>query len=214
MKKNPKSQIPNPNLGFILLFTIFVLTAASFGWVMTSEYEKEIAQKEAAMRANPASPDAKFDLAITYAYTNKIEAGLDALKKTADLAGGNVKGYSEQLIDRYYDLMKKNPKDWKIRFRLAFAYYFGGYKAYAIQELQNVANIQPGNAWPYGYMAVIYAEEGNWKQGIVSMKKAIAIDSNVAAFHLGLGQAYYKTGNSYGGFMETAEALRLKAIGY
>jgi hypothetical protein len=46
------------------------------------------------------------------------------------------------------------------------------------------------------------------------MKKAIAIDSNVAAFHLGLGQAYYKMNNAMGGFFETAEALRLKALGY
>jgi len=96
------------------------------------------------------------------------------------------------LIEKYYGLVNENPSDWKLRFRLAFAYYFGGYKKYAKLALQNVANIAPGNAWPYGYMAIISAEDNKWDEAVSEMKKAIAIDSNVAAFHLGLGQGTTK----------------------
>lgn len=196
---------------FILLLA--VSAAGVFAWVNTPELLSEIKQKEAAVQANPKSPDARFDLAITYAYTNKIEAGLDALKITGELAG-DTKKYARYLIEKYYTKVKSSPTDWKTRFRLAFAYYFGGYKKLASAELQNIANLDPKNPWPYGYMAVIAAEEERWHDGISYMKKAIAIDSNVAAFHLGLAQAYYKTGNSFGGVMETAEALRLRALGY
>jgi len=198
---------------FVLLMFLSVLAVPSFAWVNTPELLKEIEQKEAAVKACPNSPDARFDLAITYAYTNKIEAGLDALKVTGNIAG-DTKKYARHLIEKYYEIVKKDPRDWKSRFRLAFAYYFGGYKKLASNELQNVANLDPRNPWPYGYMAVIAAEDEHWQDGIKYMKKAIAIDSNVAAFHLGLAQAYYKTGNSFGGVMEAGEALRLRAIGY
>lgn len=180
---------------------------------MTKELANEIAEKESVVKRNSASPDASFDLAITYAYTNKIEAGLNELKKTADLAGDKKK-YSRELIEKYYSLVQRNPSDWKIHFRLAFAYYFGGYKKYAIEELKNISVIDPKNPWPHGYMAIIYAEDENWQDGIKAMKKAISLDSNVAAFHAGLAAAYYKVNNPVPGFVEMAEALRLKAMGY
>lgn len=180
---------------------------------MTPEFAKEIAQKQAAVKANPRSPDANFDLAITYAYTNKVQEGLDMLKVTQGLCG-DVPTYAKQLIERYYAIVQQNPKDWRARFRLAFAYYFGGYKKYSITEFFNIASIDPKNPWPYGYVAVIYGEENKWKEAIGYMKRAIALDSNVAAFHLGLALGYSKTGNPVGAMFEGGEAMRLKALGY
>lgn len=197
----------------ILLLILASLAVRSIAWVNTPELLEEIRQKEAAVKNDPSSPDARFDLAITYAYTNKIEAGLEALKETGELAG-DTKKYARCLIERYYEKVSRDPKDWKSRFRLAFAYYFGGYKKQATAELQNIANLDPKNPWPHGYMAVIAAEEERWHDGIQHMRSAIAIDYNVAAFHLGLAQAYYKTGNHFGGVRATAEALRLRALGY
>ena len=46
------------------------------------------------------------------------------------------------------------------------------------------------------------------------VKQGLAIDSNVAALHLLLSAAYYKKGESWKGFLEGAEAVRLKALGY
>ncbi|MFA5097123.1 MAG: tetratricopeptide repeat protein [Candidatus Margulisiibacteriota bacterium] len=196
-----------------VILALMIFCSVSFAWVMTPEFRSEISKKEAALSASPASPDAHFDLAITYAYTNKIQEGLDQLKKTADLAG-NKTAYARKLIERYYPMVSKNPSDWRTRFRLAFAYYFGGYQDYALQEMRNIAAIQPGSPWPWGYMAIIYAEQNKWNEAIDHMKKAISIDSNVAAFHLGLGQGYYKINRPAAGFAETMEALRLKALGY
>ena len=195
------------------LLAVLIIQSVSFGWTMTPQYAKEIAEKEAAVKGNPSSPDAHFDLAITYAYTNKVQEGLDELKKVSTLVPDH-KAYARTIITKYYSQVEQSPSNWRIRFRLAFAYYFGGYKDYAIDELQNVANTDPKNPWPYGYMSVIQAEQGKWNKAVGSMKKAIALDSNVAAFHLGLGQGYYKLNIPMKGFSETMEAVRLKAMGY
>jgi len=202
-----------PKQIFFLILIVVIFIQVSSAWVNTKELLSEIKQKEIAVKNNPTSPDAMFDLAITYAYTNKIEEGLNTLKKTAELAK-DTKNYARYLIEKYYKIVVANPGDWKARFRLAFAYYFGGYKNLAMLELQNIANLEPKNPWPYGYMAVIAAEDEKWQEAIKYMKKAIAIDSNVAAFHLGLAQGYQKTGNNLGAVLETAEAFRLKALGY
>ncbi|MCX5748953.1 MAG: hypothetical protein NTZ10_01725 [Candidatus Saganbacteria bacterium] len=192
---------------------IFSMATAAFCWTMTAEFAKETAEKEAAVKASPRSPDALFDLAITYAYTNKVQEGLDTLKNVSKLVS-DTKTYSRQLIERYYVEVQQNPKDWRVRFRLAFAYYFGGYKKYAVTELQNVAATDPKNPWPYAYIAVIYGEDDRWNEAVASMRRAISMDSNVAAFHLALALGYSKTGNPLGAMFEGGEAMRLKAMGY
>jgi tetratricopeptide (TPR) repeat protein len=195
------------------IILIIMICAPAFSWTMTPEFAKEIAQKQAAVSANPKDPDAHFDLAITYAYTNKVQEGLDMLKETQGLCG-DVPAYARKLIERYYAVVQKNPGDWRARFRLAFAYYFGGYKKYSIAEFFNIASIDPRNPWPYGYVAVICGEENRWKEAVGYMKRAIAIDSNVAAFHLGMALGYSKIGNPIASVFEGGEALRLKALGY
>jgi len=80
------------------------------------------------------------------------------LGKTAQLAG-DKEAYSKFLIEKYFKLVQDNRYDWRLRFRLAFAYYFGGYRHYAKSELRNISQIAPKNPWSYGYMAIISAEE-------------------------------------------------------
>ncbi len=196
-----------------MVLLLLLLASPILAWSNNAELKKEILEKESVVRQNPASADARFDLAITYAYTNRIEDGLNELTKTAQLAGDKKK-YSRALIEKYYPLVGKSKNDWKIRFRLAFAYYFGGYTAYAKAELKNITLTTPGNPWPYGYMAIISADENKWDEAVSSMKKAISIDSNVAAFHLGLSQAYYKLNMPFPAALEAGEAIRLRALGY
>ena len=52
------------------------------------------------------------------------------------------------------------------------------------------------------------------KAAIKYIKDGLAIDQLVAALHLLLSQAYYKKGDSWGGFAEAANAVRLRALGY
>jgi tetratricopeptide (TPR) repeat protein len=179
-------------------------------WRITPELQKELAAKQAAVRANPKSADARFDLAITMAYTNNIQDGWSNLKKTVELDPD----YRKRGLEFYIKKVTESPNDWRLRFRLAFAYYFNDEKKDAVRELNNVIKLDPYNVWAYGYLALIHGEMGDIDIAMDATRKGLRIDSNVAALHLLLSEGYYKKGDSWGGFVERMEALRLRALGY
>ncbi len=195
--------------GLAVMLSVITTTCAC-GWTITKDLEKEVQIKKDAMRQAPNDPNVIFDLAITYSYTNHIEEGLSLLKKVeqVDPAFKN-KGYKI-----YTEKVIKDPADWKLRFRLAFALYFAGRKTEAIRELKNVLIIDPYNVWAYGYIALIYGEMNEIDKAMEAARAGIKIDNLVAALHLLLSQGYYKKGDSWSGFLEAANALRLKAQGY
>ena len=192
-----------------VLLSIIISTTAS-SWSITKELEKEIQVKKYALKQNPSDPASIFDLAITYSYTNHIEEGLSLLKKVEQADPS----YKNKAYRDYYSKVINDPSDWKTRFRLAFALYFAGRRIEAIKELRNVLILDPSNVWAYGYIALIYGELNEVDKAIEATKAGLKIDGNVAALHLLLSQGYYKKGDSWGGFLEAANALRLKAQGY
>jgi tetratricopeptide (TPR) repeat protein len=188
---------------------LLVIGCAS-AWRITPELQKELDQKKAAVKANPTDADARFDLAITMAYTNNIQDGWDQLKKTVELDPN----YKKKGLDLYLLKVTASPNDWRLRFRLAFAYYFNDKKKEAVHELDNVLILDPYNVWAYGYGALILGEMGQIDNALAYTRKGLKIDSNVAALHLLLSEGLYKKNDSWGGFVERVEALRLKALGY
>ena len=149
-------------------------------------------------------------MAITYAYTNKIQEGWGLLSNIEKMDPT----YKNKAYRTYIQKVNQNPSDWRLRFRLGFAYYFAGKKELAINELKNVLIIDPYNVWAYGYIGLIYGEMNNIDPAIQYIKAGLKIDNLVAALHLLLSQAYYKKGDSWGGFVEASTAIRLKLQGY
>lgn len=198
--------------GILVLFSICCLGLgiSAQAWRITPELEKEIEVKKEAVNKNPDDPLARFDLAITYAYTNHFVNGWNELKKTVDLDPE----FRKKGFDLYLKKVNKEPNDWRLRFRLAFAYYFNSEKEEAIIQLKNVLILDPYNVWAYGYIALIYGEIGDVDAAMKYTKEGLAIDSNVAALHLLLSEGYYKKGDSWKGFLERMEALRLRSLGY
>lgn len=196
---------------FLLIACCLLLTAFSaHAWRITPELQKELETKQAAVRANPNDANARFDLAITMAYTNNLQDGWNNLKKTVEIDPS----FKKKGLEMYEKKVTENPSDWRLRFRLAFAYYFNERKKEAIRELENVLKIDPYNVWGYGYQALIYGELNETDTAMEITKKGLAIDSNVAALHLLLGEGYNRKGDKWKGFMETMEAVRLRALGY
>ena len=193
----------------MLIFS-FLIVNSSLAWRITPELEKELAEKRAAAAENPRDPDALFDLAIAYSYTNHIIDGMNTLKKIHKIDPT----FRHKAKDVYIKKVTEEPGDWKLRFRLAFAYYANEDKEDAIRELKNVLLIDPYNVWAYGYLALIYGEMGDIDTAMELTKKGLAIDNRVAALHLLLSEGYYKKGDGWRGFLERMEALRLKALGY
>ncbi len=211
--QNQKSKIKTRWLLFIFTLLGFGILSLGFqadAWRVTKELRQEIKAKKEAVAENPNDPNAHFDLAITYAYTNHIQNGWNELKKVNDLDPE----FKDKALKLYINKVIKDPGDWKLRFRLAFVYYFGDMKKEAIRELKNVLILDPYNVWAYGYITLIYGEQGEIDKGMYYVKKGLEIDSNVAALHLLLSEAYYKKGDGWRGFLERMEALRLKALGF
>lgn len=195
----------------LLVVSCLLLVVGGAGaWRITPELQKELAQKQAAVRANPTDPDTRFDLAITMAYTNNLQDGWANLKKTVELDPG----YRKKGLELYTAKVTAAPGDWRLRFRLAFAYYFNDRKKEAIRELDNVLKIDPYNVWAYGYIALIYGELGEVDTAMDYTRRGLKIDSNVAALHALLGEGYNRKGDKWKGFSEIMEALRLRALGY
>ena len=190
------------------LVVIWLLPAGA--WQITKELQQEVNQKKAAVANNPQDAGARFDLAITCAYTNNILEGWDELKKVNEL-DPNFKNAAYKF---YAEKVTEKPGDWRLRFRLAFAYYFISKKQEAINELENVLVIDPYNVWAYGYISLIYGEMDQVDKAIDAAKKGLKIDNLVAALHLLLAEGYYKKNDAWNGFWERTTALRLKLQGY
>jgi len=196
------------SISFILILVL--LAPLSQAWTITKELQKEINEKKAIISKNPNDPQAHFDLAVTYAYTNNILEGWDELKKVNQLDPN----FKNAAYKAYIIKVSASPADWKLRFRLAFAYYFNSQKKEAIKELENVLILDPYNVWAYGYISLIYGEMGEVDKAIEAARKGLKIDNLVAALHLLLAEGYYKKGDSWNGFWERATSLRLKVQGY
>jgi tetratricopeptide (TPR) repeat protein len=189
---------------------LIALSLPAIAWRITPELAKELKEKQTAVNRNPKDPAARFDLAITQAYTNNLIDGMSSIRKIGDLD----MGYKKKALSDYITKVTQSPDDWRLRFRLAFAYYFNDQNQDAIREFENVLKLDPRNVWAYGYLALLHGGLGDVDMGIKMAKQGLAIDSNVAALHLLLGEGYYKKGDSWGGLMERMEAVRLKALGY
>jgi len=199
---------------FLFIFLVALLVAVrinnAHSFELTKDLKDEIEDKQWLVKVHPKNPQYHFELAITYAYSNRIEDGLTELKKVDEID----KKFAAKALKIYSKKLKLFPNDWKARFRYAFALYFNNKKKEAIQEFENIIKRDPNNTFSYGYIATIYGEMNKVDDAIDYAKKAIEIDSNVAAIHLLLGTAYYKKGQAGLGFQETFEALRLRSLGY
>ncbi len=198
----------------LLILMIILLASGTLAWTITKELKQELAEKKKAVEENPNSPYAHFDLAITYAYTNHLEEGLEELKKVDELN----KNFAPIALETFSREAEAHPDDWKIRFRLAFALYFNKEKREAIEVLKEIAEMDPKDdpkrIWAYGYISLLYGELDETDEAIKWVKKAISIDSNVAALHLLLAAGYSRKGWGWNAFWEGVEALRLRALGY
>ena len=199
----------------LFLLVILALIVASsrispaYPFKLTKDLKAEIDEKQWLVKVHPKDPQAHFDLAITYSYSNKIEQGLDELKVVDKLD----ENYAPKALKYYSMRVTLHPGDWKTRFRYAFALYFNRKKKEAVEEFKKIIKQDKNNIFSYGYIATIYGELNEVDEAIDYAKKAIEIDHDVAALHLLLGAAYYKNNQPGPGFQETFEALRLRALG-
>ena len=154
------------------------------------DLQKEVAQNKALFDSNPNSKDARFNLAMSYAYTGQIQSGWDTLKKLP-------KSYANTVLDTYTPLEKQDPTNWKYPFKLAFGYYFEKDKQNAISSFKRVLDIDPNNVWAMGFIALIKGEQKKYDEAISLCKKALSIEPDATAIHFLLAEAYRKKGKYF-----------------
>lgn len=88
--------------------------------------DPELAKKQ--VDAYPDSPEAAFIYAVSLTRTSRVEEALQEVRrahKLADQKGGA--GYFDKMISTYEDLLKSYPKENRVRYGLAWAYYMKAY---------------------------------------------------------------------------------------
>ena len=166
--------------------------------------QNDLTQK---INAAPKNVKLRFELAMEYAATGWIELGWDQLKLVPKLNPN----YEEIVYQKYSEIVQREPNNWDVHFRLAFAHYFKKDKAEAIQSFKKVLAIKPDHIWSMGLIALILGEQKQYDDCIKWSKKALKINNDATAIHFLLGSAYYETGNYFGVVRQSIQVGRLKS---
>jgi tetratricopeptide (TPR) repeat protein len=169
---------------------------------ISAELLAETKVKRDIYKKNPSSDEAKFELAMSYAYTGRIRKGWGMLKEVP-------KPYSEIVVKKYSALSEKEPKVWKHKFKLAFGYFFLKRKDVAIAEFKKVLEIDPEQVWAMGFIALIEGERKNTDECIKWCNRALKIEPNAPGIHFLLAEAYRRKGDVFKAFMEACVVGRL-----
>jgi tetratricopeptide (TPR) repeat protein len=154
-------------------------------------------------KQNPDSSEARFELAMSYGYTGRIEKGWSMLKTIPE-------SYAPVIIKKYGKLATDNPLEWKYKFKLAFGYFFTKKKIAAINEFKKILKIEPNHVWAMGFIALLEGERNNTDKAIDWCKTALQIEPNATAIHFLLAEGYRRKGNYWGMVREGLIVGRLK----
>ena len=173
----------------VFLFCVFVLPVfiSAKPYQISEPLKAELRQNYQRLQAYPDSNEAKFELAMSYAYTGQIKKGWDILK-SLDPA------YSKVVITKYQALIDKNPNEWKYHFKIAFGYFFDKEKTRAIESFRKVLTIKPDQVWAYGFIALIKGEMGQVDEAIRICKQALKMEPKATAIRFLLAEGYRKKG--------------------
>ncbi|HEY9871040.1 MAG TPA: tetratricopeptide repeat protein [Candidatus Obscuribacterales bacterium] len=86
----------------------------------------ELARKQ--VSAYPDNPEASFILAVALTRTSRVEEALQEVRRARKLAeakGGPA--YFDKMIESYEDMLKHHPRENRVRYGLAWAYYMKAY---------------------------------------------------------------------------------------
>lgn len=209
---------------YTLIFSVFSTSLYAIAKVPDDLFaELQDYRRQSEIVTNNA--DIWFDLAMSCAYTGFVEEGFEALKKIENIE----KNYAKKKVVKLKDKLDKNPEDWKIRFKFAFATYSltidrkkNGISREEAAVIRNKAYDQFEiitqklgkhfvSVWAYGYMGYIRGEQERYDEAIKIVKKGLKIEPDATALHYALGYGYLKTGNYFGLIGETITVTRLQA---
>lgn len=162
---------------------------------------------EKAFQANPNSAETRFELAMSYAYTGWIELGWEILRTIPKYD----KNYADTVVPKYTALIKKEPDNWKYHFKLGFGYYFQDDKDLALKSFEKVTELNPKNAWGFGFVALLKGEQKKYNEVIKICDHALKIEPNGTALHFLQAEAYRQKKQYLKVFRKSITIVNLKA---
>lgn len=109
----------------------------------------ELARKQVA--AYPDNPEASFILAVALTRTSRVEEALKEVRRARKLAeakGGPA--YFDKMIESYEDMLKHHPRENRVRYGLAWAYYMKAYMLAKYSRRAAKAAAEPAPMAPSG----------------------------------------------------------------
>ncbi len=199
---------------FFLLIVAFSLVSLSYParavYELTTEVQKEYLANKKLIQKNPKSALFHFNYAVTLAYMGKIEEGASALNKVTELDNKFVK----KNLTAFILAVKKAPQDYRVRFRLAFLYYFNNDFDKAYRELEIVSKDADESylqAWAMGCMAVIRGDkQKRWKEALELVNRALDYEPEACGLHAAVAIALKENGNTMAAIGSLMKALQLR----
>ena len=180
-------------IAIALFMFAFTLSTTNFAqWPKLSNAllnEQRIRIEE--VKKSPNNPDARFNLAMHFAQTGWVEQGWRQLKQIPKLDPDYAK---KKEIDLFNEI-QKDPKNWDLHFKIAFAYYFNNKKSLSLASFLKAQHLNPNQAWVMGFVALVYGDKKNYKKTIYWTKKALKLEPHGTALHYLLAKAYKESGH-------------------
>jgi tetratricopeptide (TPR) repeat protein len=200
--------------GLLCLFIVLLVAAMALpliaGYELTPEIQQEYLTNKKLIQKNPKSALFYFNYAVTLAYMGKIEEGASALNKVTDLDPKFVK----KNLASFIAAAKKTPDDYRVRFRLAFLYYFNNDFDRSYRELELISKEADESylrAWALGYMAVIRGDrQKRWKEALELCNRALDYEPDAYGLYAALAIAQKENGNTMSAVGSLMKALSLR----
>ena len=169
-------------------------------------YSEAISHFQTALKANPNSDDAWYDLADAYLGKHDYPNALDALQHVSGqgqkdasyrnlLADVNARlGHYQEAIRLFRQLIAENPDKDQAYLSLAMAYLRSGDMQQARQTLQQGLARIPDSGVLFWGMGVVEAVEGQLEQAENYLRKSVDLLPEWPASYSALGVLYYETG--------------------
>jgi tetratricopeptide (TPR) repeat protein len=186
----------NLNLSKLIFLFIFIVTSFNFAVITDKEWQ-ELKHYYKTYKENTSDINARYNLAMAYAYTGFLQEGFNELKYINNLDSNFKQNILEDTSLKVGDISS----DWKVLFYHAFALYANEKKLEAQDYFYKVVDLTDSNSvkgWSLGYIAYIYGEQRNWKKGLEVINKAIYYEPNGVELFMAKAYAQQQLGDFFG----------------
>ena len=161
--------------------------ARGMAWKQGGDYDRAIADYNAALQINPKYFFAHYNRGISY----------------------TVKGEWDRAIADFDTAIRLNPKSKEAHNNRGGAYMEKGELDRAIADFTTVLRLDPKFASGYGNRGVAFRRKGELDRAIADYNQAIRLDPSYANAYNGRGVAYQEKGDHDRAIVDFGEALRL-----